>query len=64
MLVHDLWGADGGQGSSAVYPGDDGDWTSWDNYLAQLFSDLKANSMTTDLVVDIWNEPDLNIFWD
>ncbi|KAJ4418352.1 hypothetical protein N0V82_005633 [Gnomoniopsis sp. IMI 355080] len=64
LLIHDLWGADGTQSSSAPYPGDDGDWTSWDEYLAQLFSDLNANSMTTDLVVDIWNEPDLGTtFW-
>jgi hypothetical protein len=24
---------------------------------------MKANSMTTGLVVDIWNEPDLSAFW-
>lgn len=64
LLIHDLWGADGTQSSTAPYPGDDGDWSSWDDYLAQLFSDLAANSMTTDLVVDIWNEPDLGTtFW-
>lgn len=63
LLIHDLWGADGTQNSSAPYPGDNGDWTSWDNYLTQLFSDLNANSMTTKLVVDIWNEPDLTAFW-
>ncbi|PYH95630.1 glycoside hydrolase [Aspergillus ellipticus CBS 707.79] len=63
LLIHDLWGADGTQNSSAPYPGDDGDWTSWDEYLAQLFSDLKANDMTTALVVDLWNEPDSTTFW-
>lgn len=63
LLIHDLWGADGTQNSSAAYPGDNGDWTSWDAYLTQLFSDLSANSMTTSLVVDIWNEPDLTAFW-
>lgn len=63
LLIHDLWGADGTQNSSAPYPGDNGDWTSWDSYLTQLFSDLNSNSMTTKLVVDIWNEPDLSAFW-
>ncbi|KAJ5389201.1 uncharacterized protein N7496_000269 [Penicillium cataractarum] len=63
FLIHDLWGADGTQNSSAPYPGDNGDWTSWDEYLTQLFSDIKANSMTTGLVIDIWNEPDLTAFW-
>lgn len=62
-MIHNLWGADGGQSSAAAYPGDDGDWTSWDNYLTQLFSDLNMNSMTESLIVDIWNEPDLDIFW-
>lgn len=35
LLIHDLWGADGTQGSSAPYPGDNGDWSSWDNYLTR-----------------------------
>ncbi|KAH8771764.1 glycoside hydrolase superfamily [Diaporthe sp. PMI_573] len=63
LLIHDLWGADGTQGSSAPYPGDNGDWSSWDNYLTQLIADINANAMTTRLVVDIWNEPDLSAFW-
>ncbi|KAJ5080809.1 hypothetical protein N7456_013519 [Penicillium angulare] len=63
FLIHDLWGADGTQNSSAPYPGDNGDWSSWDEYLTQLFSDMKSNDMTTSLVVDIWNEPDGSGFW-
>ncbi|PKX96013.1 glycoside hydrolase family 39 protein [Aspergillus novofumigatus IBT 16806] len=56
-------GADGTQNSSASYPGDNGDWTSWDNYLTHLLSDIKANGMTDGLIIDIWNEPDLTYFW-
>ncbi|TVY75814.1 hypothetical protein LSUE1_G004577 [Lachnellula suecica] len=65
FLIHDLWGADGTQNSTAPYPGDNGVWTSWDNYLTQWISDMKANGATTGLSVDIWNEPDLGggIFW-
>lgn len=63
FLIHDLWGADGTQNSSAPYPGDNGDWTSWDDYLAQLFSDINSNDMTSGLVIDIWNEPDGAGFW-
>lgn len=63
LLIHDLWGADGTQGSSAAYPGDNGDWSSWDSFLTQLNSDLNANGMTNKLVIDIWNEPDLTAFW-
>ncbi|KAK0494782.1 glycoside hydrolase family 39 protein [Armillaria luteobubalina] len=63
FLLHDLWGADGSQGSSASYPGDNGNWTDFDNYLTQLISDIRANNMTPGLKMDIWNEPDLTIFW-
>ncbi|KFX87715.1 hypothetical protein V490_08070 [Pseudogymnoascus sp. VKM F-3557] len=63
FLVHDLWGADGGQGSSATYPGDNGDWSSWDSYMTNLISDIKANNMLPGLNLDIWNEPNLSIFW-
>ncbi|KAL9114092.1 MAG: hypothetical protein Q9227_001864 [Pyrenula ochraceoflavens] len=63
FLIHDLWGADGSQNSTAPYPGDNGNWAFWDQYLNQLISDMKANGMTTSLIIDIWNEPDLSIFW-
>jgi len=63
FLIHDLWGADGSQNSSAPYPGDNGNWASWDSYLNQWISDMNANGATSNLIVDIWNEPDLSIFW-
>ncbi|EKD13577.1 uncharacterized protein L3040_007220 [Drepanopeziza brunnea f. sp. 'multigermtubi'] len=63
FLIHDLWGADGTQNSSAEYPGDNEDWSSWDEYLTQVISDVKANAMTAGLSIDIWNEPDLHFFW-
>jgi hypothetical protein len=63
FLIHDLWGADGTQNASAPYPGDDGDWTSWDEFLTLWISDMNANEATAGLSVDIWNEPDLTAFW-
>lgn len=63
FLIHDLWGADGTQNSSAPYPGDNGDWTSWDEYLTQVISDMRSNSMLTKMIIDIWNEPDGSGFW-
>ncbi|KAF8864063.1 glycoside hydrolase [Acephala macrosclerotiorum] len=63
FLIHDLWGADGTQNSSAPYPGDNGDWASWDAYLTQFISDINANGATAGLSIDIWNEPDLTYFW-
>jgi hypothetical protein len=63
FLIHDLWGADGKQNWSAPYPGDNGNWTFWDDYLTQWISDMNANNATTGLAVDIWNEPDNKPFW-
>ncbi|RYP73984.1 hypothetical protein DL771_003295 [Monosporascus sp. 5C6A] len=63
LLPHDLWGADGGQASTSPYPGDDGNWTNMERFWNQTIKDLKANDMLDGLVVDIWNEPDIDIFW-
>ncbi|QQM38258.1 RICIN domain-containing protein [Streptomyces liliifuscus] len=59
LLPHDLWGADGT--TSQGWPGDNGDWTKFDNFVTQLISDVRANNMTVQW--DLWNEPDLSIFW-
>lgn len=64
ILPHDIWGTDHAN-SSTVWPGDNGDWTDYDNFLNQLISDLKKNNMLNGLIWDIWNEPDLGggAFW-
>ncbi|MEV0531012.1 RICIN domain-containing protein [Kitasatospora sp. NPDC050463] len=59
ILPHDLWGADGT--TNQGFPGDNGDWTQFDNFVNQLISDVKANNMTVEW--DLWNEPDLSGFW-
>ncbi|KAH7021926.1 glycoside hydrolase superfamily [Ilyonectria destructans] len=63
LLPHDIWGADGTQASTVAYPGDNGDWSNYDAYLTQLISDMKANNMIDNVVIDIWNEPDGTAFW-
>jgi hypothetical protein len=63
MELSDLWGADGGQNSSAAYPGDNADWTSYDQFISALISDIKTNHVESGLVIDIWNEPDGSGFW-
>ncbi|MGJ5830065.1 RICIN domain-containing protein [Streptomyces ossamyceticus] len=60
ILPHDLWGADGT--TSQPFPGDNGNWTQFDNFVKQLIADVKANDMTVEW--DLWNEPDLSGFWD
>ncbi len=58
LLPHDLWGADGVTASTSVYPCDNGDCTTYRNFLNLLIGDLKSNGMTKNLHIDIWNEPD------
>ncbi|MFC1436507.1 RICIN domain-containing protein [Streptacidiphilus sp. N1-3] len=59
ILPHDLWGADGT--TNQAFPGDNGDWTQFDSFVDQLFSDVRANHMTVQW--DLWNEADGSGFW-
>ena len=59
LLPHDLWGADGT--SSPRFPGDNDDWTDYDNFLTRLIADVKATGVPVQW--DIWNEPNLAMFW-
>jgi hypothetical protein len=59
LLNHDLWGADGA--GISRFPGDNGNWTDYDNYLNRLFADVQAAGITVEW--DIWNEPNISIFW-
>ena len=59
ILPHDLWGADGVSGIR--FPGDNGDWSDFDNFLDTLISDVQASGITVEW--DLWNEPDLSSFW-
>ena len=59
LLVHDLWGADGYPISR--FPGDNGDWTDYDNFLTRLISDVQATGAPVEW--DIWNEPNGSNFW-
>ncbi|GAP51429.1 RICIN domain-containing protein [Streptomyces azureus] len=59
LLPHDLWGAD--STTTQGWPGDNGDWTQFDNFVTQLINDVKANNMNVQW--DLWNEPDGSGFW-
>ncbi|KAF9765367.1 hypothetical protein IL306_002363 [Fusarium sp. DS 682] len=54
ILPHDIWGTDHAN-STTAWPGDNGDWTDYDNFLDQLLGDLQSN-MLDGLDFDIWNE--------
>ena len=59
LLPHDLWGADGF--SISRFPGDNNNWTDYDAFLTRLINDVRATGVPVQW--DIWNEPNLNIFW-
>lgn len=63
LLPHDLWGADGLNENNVKYPGDDDDWSNYEQFLDTLIADMKANSMVAGVTYDIWNEPDVSGFW-
>jgi hypothetical protein len=59
LLAHDLWGADGA--AISRFPGDNGDWTDYNNFLSRLFADVRAAGVPVEW--DIWNEPNITLFW-
>lgn len=63
LLLHDLWGADGGSSADDLFPGDNGDFAEFDEFLAQVKKDVETNDMLDGLIIDIWNEPELDTFW-
>ena len=59
LLPHDLWGADGYPISR--FPGDNGNWTDYDNFLTRLIDDVRATGVPVQW--DLWNEPNITLFW-
>jgi hypothetical protein len=59
ILVHDLWGDDL-RTPLNQFPGDNGNWTPYQQFLNQVISDVTANHMVVQW--DLWNEPDGG-FW-
>ena len=59
LLPHDLWGADGYPISR--FPGDNGNWTDYDNFLTRLINDVRTAGITVQW--DLWNEPNITLFW-
>ncbi|KAH8087102.1 glycoside hydrolase superfamily [Filobasidium floriforme] len=63
LLPHDMWGADSVT-KTPVYPCDNGDCTYYGQFLDRVIADLKANNMLKGMQIDVWNEPDVPLFWD
>jgi hypothetical protein len=61
VIVSDIFGADAGQPSNTVYPCTNGNCSNWVTYLDTVVGALQATGLK--FAYDIWNEPDLSIFW-
>jgi hypothetical protein len=62
MILAPIWGADG-VCNVPRWPGDNGNWTEYTSFVAQIISDAIASGMTgPDVHWDIWNEPNI-FFW-
>ncbi|MFE7854229.1 RICIN domain-containing protein [Streptomyces sp. NPDC057403] len=61
VLVSDIYGANGGQPSNTTYPCDNGDCSNWISFIDSTVGALQAAGLT--FAYDIWNEPDISVFW-
>jgi hypothetical protein len=62
MILAPIWASDG-VCNVPRWPGDNGNWTEFTNFMTQVINDARANGMTgPDVRWDIWNEPNI-FFW-
>jgi len=61
VLLSDIFGADAGQPSNTVYPCTNGDCSNWITFLDTVIPELQATGLK--FAYEIWNEPELSIFW-
>jgi hypothetical protein len=61
VILSDVYGADGGQPSNTTYPCTNGDCSNWVTFIDQVVGALQNSGLK--FAYDIWNEPDISIFW-
>jgi hypothetical protein len=61
VLLSDIYGADGGQPSNTMYPCTNGNCSNWVTFIADVVDALQATGLP--FAYDIWNEPDISVFW-
>ncbi|MEW2624574.1 ricin-type beta-trefoil lectin domain protein [Streptomyces sp. NPDC048106] len=60
-ILGDLYGNNGGQPSNTVYPCDNGDCSNWISFIDATVGALQASGLP--FAYDIYNEPDISVFW-
>ncbi|THV29682.1 hypothetical protein E9998_08795 [Glycomyces paridis] len=61
-ILSDMYGAYGGQGAGTLYPCDNGDCSNWRTFVRTVVAELRDTGLP--IAYDIWNEPDISIFWE
>jgi hypothetical protein len=61
-ILSDIYGAVGGQPAGTRYPCDNGDCSSWRTFVSGVVTRLRDTGLP--ISYDIWNEPDISIFWE
>jgi hypothetical protein len=61
VILSDIYGADGGQPGTTRYPCDNGDCSNWITFIDTVVGELEKSGLK--FSYDIWNEPDIDIFW-
>jgi hypothetical protein len=61
VLLSDVFGSTGGAPASTLWPCTNGDCSNWISFIDESVSQLQASGQ--DFTYEIWNEPDLSIFW-
>jgi len=61
VILSDVYGADGGQPSSTTWPCDNGSCSNWVSFIDSTVGALQASGLK--VAYDIWNEPDISVFW-
>lgn len=62
VILSDVYGAFGGQPPNTMYPCDNGDCSNWATFVATVVGALRDTGLP--MSYDIWNEPDISIFWE
>ncbi|MBO3731805.1 RICIN domain-containing protein [Glycomyces niveus] len=60
-ILSDMYGAYGGQPANTMYPCDNGNCSNWVTFLETVVAQLRDTGLP--ITYDIWNEPDIDIFW-
>jgi len=61
VILSDVYGADGGQPSNTMWPCDGGSCANYVSFLDSVVGALQASGLK--FAYDVWNEPDISVFW-